>query len=524
MTEASRIVRALAERAQSAADEVAFRFAERPDRAAKDLTRGALWARALATGARVSERAGPGERIGIACTSLEDYVVALAACLASGFVAVPLPTALSRRSAPRALSVLSVARPRAVLVTGAAPDWLPLEAPAVAVAGEAPVPDPATAGVPMMDAPALIQFSSGSTGDPKGVELTHANLAANCADIAGAFGLGPHSRGFSWLPLHHDMGLVGHVLTPFWVGGVQTLASPLSFVKRPLSWLEFVSRERATITSAPNFAYEVAARAAEGGDVSGLDLGSLTAAVCGGERVVKATVERFIAAFAGAGFDPSAMAPSYGLAEATLLVASGRRPGGPRFVPVAGGEAAVDLGRPVDGVSVRVVRDDGSIAADGEIGELEISGASVGRLVGAAVDETRHVRTGDSGFLKDGRLRVTGRLKDIIIVRGQNIGAGDVEIAALSASDAVQPGGACAMADERDGTEELVVIVEKTRGASLTSPALARAVTTAVAVAIGVVPGRVLVAPVGALPRTPSGKVQRHVTREMMLAGSLRLL
>ncbi|MEX0853309.1 MAG: AMP-binding protein, partial [Bauldia sp.] len=386
---------------------------------------------------------------------------------------------------------------------------------------------------------ALVQFSSGSTGTPKGVGLSHGNIAANCAAIVQTYGLDQDSKGVCWLPLHHDMGLVGHVLTTMMVGGRSTLMDPLRFLQRPLNWLRLVGQEQAMITSAPNFAYEICAKAAAGQELGDIDLSCLKVAICGGEPVLRTTAHRFITEFSRAGFAPSAFSPSYGLAEAPLLVACGRSPSGPRFVAAEGGSpdfnggdrdettaTVADLGPPVSGVSLRIV-DEGDRSVDEEIvGEIEVSGASVGRLIDedGRLAAARPLRTGDLGFLRGGHLHVVGRQKDLIIVRGQNIHPADVEAAALEADPAIVPGGIAAIGIEVEGTQELVVLVEAD-GAARREPeqakAIRRRVSEWVARRVGHVPAEVVVLRLGALPRTSSGKVRRFEAAELLRSGAL---
>ena len=250
---------------------------------------------------------------------------------------MPLPAVATRRSAERIGAILATAAPAALIGAAAtlAEPWIAarlVDGDVISlaiddlVAGGA---DAASRPAAEARAPALIQFTSGSTATPRGIELTHANLAANCAAIAEAYDLDANSVGFSWLPLHHDMGLVGHVLTTFLVGGCSAIMNPLHFLQSPLSWLRQAGAQRATITSAPNFAYALCVQAAEREAISDLDLSALTTAVCGGEPVSPETMAGFCETFGRFGFRKSAFAPSYGLAEATLLVASGRRPEGP---------------------------------------------------------------------------------------------------------------------------------------------------------------------------------------------------
>jgi acyl-CoA synthetase (AMP-forming)/AMP-acid ligase II len=533
--EADFLPQRLARTARLHPSEAAYRFVKR-GRAVTQITWAGLWADARETAERLRSLAVAGAPVAIACEDPADFVVALAACLISGSAAVPLPVSLSRRSAPRAAAILNAAAPAAVLTGAATGDWLAQLLSTRTVAHVArgvpagPVTGPAHVEA---DTLALIQFTSGSTGDPRGIALTHGNVAANCAGIAEAYGLGPATRGLSWLPLHHDMGLIGHVVTPMWLGCRSTIVDPLTFLQRPLSWLRLASEERATITSAPNFAYETVARAAEAEDLAGIDLSSLTAAVCGGEPVLAETVERFLATLAPAGFRPAAFAPSYGLAEATLLVSSGRRPDGPRFVGpsssahhAGGAGRIVDLGPPIDGVTVRIVDDEGNAVADGAIGEIEIAGDSVGRPVGEpGAAGAGPLKTGDLGCLKGGHLLVVGRKKDLIILRGQNIYPSDVEAAATEAHRAVAPGGVAAVGILADGTEQLIVMVEIDRAAQLPGSqwaALTRTVSENVGRRVGHVPAEVVILKFGTLPRTSSGKVRRRAAAELYAGGKLQ--
>lgn len=527
--------RRLADHASSRPDGLGFRIAARNGRTVTELTWGTLWSDARATAAAVPNT-GRGVRVGLACQDPRDFLVGLASCLVSGRAAVPLPVALSRRSAPRLTAILRAARLDAVLIgsQAVAEDWL-LEAvsgaPAFKVANGAP-PSPIEPADVAADDVALIQFTSGSTGEPKGIALTHANIVANAAAIAKAYDLSAATRGMSWLPLHHDMGLIGHVLVPMWLGCRSTLMDPLRFLQRPLGWLRMAGEERATITSAPNFAYEMCVRAAQSDDLSGIDLSSLTAAVCGGEPVLPETMERFLATFANTGFRRGAFAPSYGLAEATLLVASGRAPGGPGYLrdpddddaAVALGRRIVDLGPPVDGVAVRVVDDGGEPVPDGVVGEIEIAGDCVGSIVerDGTVSAPAPLRTGDFGYITDGRMAVTGRKKDMIIIRGQNVYPTDVESAALAADGAVAPGGVAAVGVSKGGTEALIVLVEIDRRADLGRPqidSLRESVSSRVSERVGFVPAEVIVLKFGTLPRTSSGKVRRAETAKLCARG-----
>lgn len=526
----------IARHAAARPDGPAFRFTDREGRTKREIT----WHGLHRDGGRIAGalRAGgfAGGRVAIVCPEPADFVLALAGCLLAGAVAVPLPAVATRRSAERIGAIVKTAAPAALVGSAAtlAEPWiaamladgaiagLALDGIGAAEAGEA------LSTIPDRGAPALLQFTSGSTATPRGIVLSHANLAANCAAIAEAFDLDASSVGLSWLPLHHDMGLVGHVLTTFFVGGCSAIMNPLHFLQSPLRWLRQSGAQRATITSAPNFAYALCVQAAEQEGVSGIDLSSLTAAVCGGEPVSSDTITRFCETFARCGFQRSAFAPSYGLAEATLLVASGRRAGGPAVHRrgSAGGLPVVALGKAVRGCVIRILDEKGGECRESEIGEIEVSGLSVGTIIGETGSGNGTVRTGDLGYFAGGELHVTGRRKELIILRGQNVFPSDIEAAALSADLSLRAGGVAAIGVRQDGTEALMVLVEvdqkKARSADLAR--LCRAINQAVTRASGFTPRSVLPVGAGALPRTTSGKLQRTLIADMLAAGELRPL
>jgi acyl-CoA synthetase (AMP-forming)/AMP-acid ligase II len=473
-------------------------------------------------------------RVGILCSEPREFVVALAAAMLAGAVAVPLPATLSRRSAPRVRAILQKSRVAALIAPQATlgADWLFESGDS---AGWVKIPaeslssgDDEVALDSPPDTPLLVQFTSGSTGDPKGVVLSHRNVAANCAAIAETYGLDQESVGLSWLPLHHDMGLVGHVLTPMWVGGRSVLIDPLRFLQQPLRWLQAIGEEQATITSAPNFAYEVCTRAATSEAQLDLDLSSLTTAICGGEPVIPETLERFVEAFAPHGFRRQALAPSYGLAEATLLVCSGRAPDGPMAIEVANegapaGRRWIVLGAPVAGMKIRIVDPRDGCAKTEGIGEVEVSGTSVGRELDTAPAEW--VKTGDLGLLSDGRLVIVGRIKELLILRGENVFPADVEAAVLEAEPLVVPGGVAAVGVDREGTQAMIVVAEvRASGAERASlDDLMRRIRKLVAAATGHVPDDVLLVKPGSLPRTTSGKLRRGEIAAMCERDRLQL-
>ncbi|WP_101834144.1 long-chain-fatty-acid--CoA ligase [Frankia canadensis] len=386
------------------------------------------------------------------------------------------------------------------------------------------------------DDPAILQLTSGTTGAPRTARITHANLAANIEGIRVATSHETvHGRMLSWLPLSHDMGLVGGLVLPLACGRCDTLlASSADYLARPASWLRQVAQHRATTTVAPGSAYALAARLLRTGPR--LDLSCLRYALCGGEPIDPATVDEFLAAAGEHGMPATAFTPAYGLAEATVAVtfsAPGRRPrldtvdaealaAGSARAAAAGARARrlVMLGKPIPGLSVRVTDPgSGAILPDRSVGEVRVRGTSVssryhgdpGSAARLAADDG-WFPTGDLGYLVDGDLVVCGRRKDVIVLGGRNIYPEEVERAAARAPGA-RLGNVVAFHYERPGHpggEGLAVAVE-TRG---TDPAELRlAVAAEVRAALGVSPHTVVVLAPGTVPKTPSGKLQRAEAR-----------
>ncbi len=396
------------------------------------------------------------------------FITAVWGCLLSGRPAVPTypPGAGGRdRLAARLRSVLADARPTEViadpfseeLLRTFAPDHsLPtLIAEQDSAAEELPAEEAARITVPAAGDVAIVQYTSGSTGRPKGVVLTHANLIANIRAIADVMELGPWSRSASWLPPYHDMGLIGCILTPVHVGFPVRLMSPLDFLKSPLTWLRQISEVRATATGGPNFAYDLCVRRARDNDLRDLDLSSWRVAFNGAEPVRRETLQKFARRFAGNGFRPSAFLPCYGLAEATLIVSGSHwDPAADRSSP-DGRRLHVSCGPVISGSRIAIVAG-GKHLPDGEEGEIWVNGPCVttGYWHGGGqdgpfgeLDGTRFLRTGDLGYLHDGELFVTGRAADVLVHRGVNYHAQDIEDAAVLDNPDVRPVAAAFMVD-----------------------------------------------------------------------------
>ncbi len=468
----------------------------------------AIAATLLATGAE-------GDRVLLLFPPGLEFIAAFFGCLYAGRVAVPAYPPRSARMLPRLRSIANDCQP-AVALTSA--QSLPrLRAWFEADPEIEPFPWLATDGIGAESAEgwrdpglrgdhlAFLQYTSGSTSAPKGVEVTHGNLLHNQRLIQEACGHGADSVFVTWLPLYHDLGLIGNVLQSAYVGARCIVMPPVAFLQRPWRWLEAVSRYRATTSGAPNFAYDLCARKAAGGDLPPLDLGSWRIAFNGAEPVRAETLERFAAVFAGCGFSPRALYPCYGLAEATLMVSGGSGEEPPAVRSFLTGELAqgravealpgglepateralVGCGRPLGGQRVLVVDPVSRAAlAPGRVGEIWVAGPSVasgywGRpeeseaAFGArlATGEGPFLRTGDLGFFRAEELFVTGRIKDLLILRGRNVYPQDVELTAERSHPALRPGGGAAFAPEDEGEERLVLVLEVERSARVSEPA-----------------------------------------------------
>jgi acyl transferase domain-containing protein/acyl-CoA synthetase (AMP-forming)/AMP-acid ligase II/acyl carrier protein len=524
-----------------------------------------LWARAIA--ARLLDgRPEPGSRVLLLYPPGLDYVAGLFGCLYADLVAVPAYPPRTSRSWPRlkalladagatvALTVTSMVGKveAAILQTVDSPLVRCLATDRLRLEGDAGWREPAAGA----DASAILQYTSGSTGTPKGVILTHGNLAHNSRVIREKLRHDAESRGVIWLPPYHDMGLIGGILQPIWAGFPCVLMTPTAFLQRPLTWLEAVSRFRATTSGGPNFAYELCVRKTTPEQRATLDLSAWTVAFNGAEPVRQETLDRFAAAFGPSGFRPEAFYPCYGLAEATLFVTGGARGSGPvvrvvRGEPLAHNEvveagAGDPTGRPLVGCGrsapehrIAIVDPDSLAGCPPDrVGEVWVSGPSVAQGYWNQPDETRRtfrayladtgdgpfLRTGDLGFLRSEELFVTGRLKDLIVIHGRNHYPQDIEATAERSHPALRPGCGAAFSLTLDGEERLVVAheVEYRRRPDLHE--VVGAVRAAVAEEHGLsVYGVALLRP-GTIPKTSSGKTRRQACRDAYLAGRLELI
>src|SRR5690606_32639495 len=564
--------------ARSLVDLLFHHAAEHPDRTAyrflvsgdsdgevRTVSYARLADRTRAVAARLQERGLTGSRAMLLYPPGLEFISAYLGCLAAGVVAVPGVPPRGRTANHRALTRMKrlMADAGATVVLGDREVVTVLDTLAEHLPGPAGVTRIATEDIPDAlaadwrepglgpDTVAFLQYTSGSTAAPRGVMVTHGNLLDNERVITERLGhtpdvLAAHDSELfvSWLPVYHDMGLIGPVLNTVYTGGTSTLFSPLDFLQQPRRWLDAVSRHRPHTSGAPNFAYELALKHAPPAFPDDLDLSGWRVAFNGAEPVRAATLRRFADTFAPAGFRPEALTPCYGLAEATLMGTSGRAGPPPPLPPAdAGGPhagaadaAAVGTGRPGPGVTV-VVADPDTLdeLPDGEVGEIRVGGPSVARgywrnalatretfRAGVNGRDGRFLRPGDPGALRDGELFVTGRLKDLIVVDGRNHYPQDLELTAETAHPALRPGCTAAFAVDADADGERAVLVAET---SPETAGEAEKITDVVRGALGDAHGLavhdvVLVRP-GTTPKTSSGKIQRHACRTAYHDGTL---
>lgn len=512
-------------------DASAYVFLRDGESDAVTLTRAGLHDAASRIARLLRDRLQPGDRVILVHPPGPELVAALLGCFYAGVIAVPAyppdPARLAR-SLPRFRTIVRQSGAKLLCATAEVCALLP------AIADEQTPPllatDTGTAELapwsPTPHATAFLQYTSGSTGDPKGVVIGHDNIAANLALIQHGVQQGEGSVGVLWLPPYHDMGLM-NTLFALAEGFPCVAMSPLHFLLRPVRWLRAITRYGGTYSGGPNFAYDLCLRRVRDEDMGDLDLRSWRLAFNGAEPIRAATLRRFAERFADVGFRLESHYPCYGLAEATVAV-TGVDAGAPLVTAMHEGVEYVGVGHTNGPHRVRIVDPEtGALRAEGEVGEIWFTGPSVAHgyfeqpsaaFDARLADDThRYLRTGDLGFVSGDDLFVCGRLKDVVIVHGKKYHAADLERSIERSHAALRPGCVAALGIELDGTERLVVLAERTRDAEDDADAVIAAITKSVAEDHGLVVHSVQLHAAGTLPKTSSGKLQRFLCKRLFL-------
>ncbi|HEY3467920.1 MAG TPA: fatty acyl-AMP ligase [Amycolatopsis sp.] len=507
----------------AAADRPAFTCRTFPGPTDHTLTWPQVLARVRGVARELRRHTRPGDRVAIVARQDLGYVLAFLGTLYAGLVAVPLSVPTGRTHRARIEAAFADATPSVCLASKNLVEKVPHD---VVLAVEDIEPDDAEPpGVVAMTDPAYLQYTSGSTRRPAGAVISHRALVASCWQSTRPYHADASSHLAGWVPFFHDMGLILLIGVPVFLGARSVFFTPMEFVRDPLRWLRLLADHPRAITAAPNFAFDLAAEAA--GDLEDVDLSHVNAVLNGSEPVRAASVEAFDRAFAPFGLPRAAHKPCYGLAEATVFVASAGDEG-PTVTafdrdalragvakPAEGGEALVASGLPY-GQRVEIVdKETGAAMPDGEVGEIRVSGPNVadgywGHPERGDVFTADGLRTGDLGFVHDGLLYVAGRLKDLIIVDGRNHYPQDIEATVEAAHPAVRAGRVAAFA-VRDGRGEGVAVVA---GSAATGDDVETAVRRAVSAGHDLPLRALWLVPPGAVPRTSSGKVSRAAARD----------
>jgi acyl-CoA synthetase (AMP-forming)/AMP-acid ligase II len=561
----SSLVDLLCHRAQNQADQVGYAFLKNGELEAGCLTYRQLDLQARTIAACLQESDVVGERVLLLYQPGLEFVAAFFGCLYAGVVAVPAYPPRRNQNLSRLQAIISDASARLILTTttlldsfkGRFDEELQL-AEANLLCTDSLSEQLATSWHQPDLNPNLLsflQYTSGSTGNPKGVMVSHGNLLHNLGMIHDRFGHSTDSRGLVWLPPYHDMGLIGGVLQPLYGGFPVTLMSPVDFLQKPFRWLQAISRYGATTSGGPNFAYDLCIRKITPEQRETLDLSSWEVAFTGAEPIRAETLKQFAVAFEPCGFRMSAFYPCYGMAETTLMVSGGLKAAPPILcqvdvaalernqVVVTNGQGVpanvrevVGCGQSYDDQKILIVNPDTRQVCSDGIGEIWVLGPSVAQGYWNRPEETKQafsaylvdgagpfLRTGDLGFLQNGELFITGRLKDVIIIRGQNHYPQDIELVVEKSHPALRPNCGAAFSVDHKGSERLVVVHEAERGylRKLDVKEVVNSIRQAVAAQHGLDIFATVIVKTGSIPKTSSGKIRRQACRSEFLRGSL---
>lgn len=509
-----------------------------------DLSNRDLLTRSWNISQAVLEHARKGDRALIILPPGLDYLCTFYGCLLGGVIAVPCYPPVFKKGIEKIMAVIQSAQPKVIIAPKAFADQIQMFTQGTGISLVCPedVENPSLDGVvPDISKPddiAFLQYTSGSTGNPKGVMVTHGNLIHNLEAISESFKHSPDNRGVIWLPPYHDMGLIGGILQPLYLSASASLMSPFNFIRSPFSWLKEVSDTPTLVTSGgPNFAYQLCVDKITDEQLEQLDLSKWSVAFTGAEPINHAVLERFTEKFAPVGFNPDAFLPCYGLAESTLIVTG--KLGNPAVV-----KGRVSCGPAVSDIDVKIVNPDTHCEVSaGEEGEVWVSGDSVAAgywknkeateatfnqsiIGGNELNNGTYMRTGDLGYFADNELFITGRIKDVIISSGTNLYPQDIEIAAQDATSEIRRGNVAAFGITEDGVENVVVVCEikKDEIDNLDETAVKQAVTAAVMKNVGAKLHDIALVEAGEVSKTTSGKIARSQTKKDYLGQQLKRL
>ncbi|WP_013334465.1 fatty acyl-AMP ligase [Gloeothece verrucosa] len=565
-SESFTLLNLLAHRANKEPNKIGYKFLQRGETVSK-ITYLELELQAQVIAYSLQSLKLEGERVLLLYPSGLDFIKAFFGCLYAGLIAVPAYPPRASQHISRLLSITNDAKATIALTTSSilksleseinkhpelkSLQWLATDTLDNELAKEWTKPNitPKTL--------AFLQYTSGSTGKPKGVMVSHENLLHNLSLIYSCFAHSEQSQGVIWLPPYHDMGLIGGILQPLYGGFPVCLMAPMDFLQRPLRWLQAISQHQATTSGGPNFAYDLCLQKISPEERDQLDLSSWKVAFTGAETIRAKTLEQFAEYFAPCGFRKEAFYPCYGMAETTLIVTGGKVTDPPviceidgnsleqnKVLPVQNPEHSKQLvgcGQNLPNQKTLIVNPETLIEClPEEVGEIWVSSSSVAQGYWEQPEETKKVfkayladkvqgpflRTGDLGFIRDGELFVTGRIKDLIIIRGQNYYPQDIELAVEKSHPALRSNSGAAFSVEMKGQEKLIIVqeVERTYLRNLNINEIVSSIRQVVTKEFELqVYATVLVKP-ASIPKTSSGKIQRHRCREQFLQGTLSIV